>query len=244
MNSLWEVFRPTSSSSQTSKMRPPSLLHHRTSVAGGFTVKPDTDGSWHSKHKFNPMSFLDLFSTGATVSSAPPLSPRDPLPGDSIKLEGILNYHLSQLDRIKRELREHNTTIEQLAYTLADLATHPEMKYTAGRLVARIQGVRNARNLLAKFVAFHLQEIERIMSLKRSFEDSNKMPNMWVVFLVTSYFLFPEIIVFVLSDMGTFPTVFIPSDLITLRSPFDLLTENYRFKQLPTDVEWNAMFSQ
>ena len=158
-------------------MGPPSLLRRRASLADGFIIKPNTDGNWNSRHKLNPMSFVDLFSTGTPVPPIPPRSPRDPLPNDSTKLEGILNYHLSQLGRIKRELREHNTTIEQLAYTLADLTAHPEMQYTAGRLVARIQGVRNARNLLAKFVAFHLQEIERIMLLKRSFRDSKKIPN-------------------------------------------------------------------
>lgn len=115
---------------------------------------------------------------GAPAPATPPPSPRDILPVDGMKLEGILNYHLSQLDRIKRELREHNTTIEQLDYTLADLATHPEMQYTTERLVARIQGVRNARNLLAKFVVFHLQEIERIMLLKCSLKDSKKIPDM------------------------------------------------------------------
>ncbi|KAK2841605.1 hypothetical protein FQN49_006090 [Arthroderma sp. PD_2] len=100
-------------------------------------------------------------------SPASPPSPRDDLPRDFVALDGLLNYHLSQLDRIKREIRDHNTTLDQLAYTLADMSTRPEVQYAAMYMNWRLQGVRNARNLLAKFVAFHLQEIDRVSALKQ-----------------------------------------------------------------------------
>ncbi|KAM5439624.1 hypothetical protein MferCBS31731_004380 [Microsporum ferrugineum] len=103
-------------------------------------------------------------SHSPTPSCAPP-SPRDELPKDFVALDGLLNYHLSQLDRIKKEIREHNTTLDQLAYTLANMSA-PEVQCAAMYMNWRLQGVRNARNLLAKFVAFHLQEIDRISALK------------------------------------------------------------------------------
>ncbi|KAF3491446.1 uncharacterized protein GIQ15_00963 [Arthroderma uncinatum] len=98
--------------------------------------------------------------------SSPP-SPRDELPRDFVALDGLLNYHLGQLDRIKREIKEHNTTLDQLSYTLSDMSTRPEVQYAAMYMNWRLQGVRNARNLLAKFVAFHLQEIDRVSALKQ-----------------------------------------------------------------------------
>ncbi|KAG5203942.1 hypothetical protein GTR04_7329 [Trichophyton interdigitale] len=104
-------------------------------------------------------------SHSPTPSSAPP-SPRDELPKDFVALDGLLNYHLSQLDRIKNEIKEHNTTLDQLSYTLANMSTRPEVQCAAMYMNWRFQGVRNARNLLAKFVAFHLQEIDRISALK------------------------------------------------------------------------------
>lgn len=101
-------------------------------------------------------------------SESPSLGPVDTLPDDQVKLDGILNYHLSQLDRIQREVKGHNATLEQLHYTLTDMKGQEGKKHTAERLYWRIQGVRNCRNLLAGFVVFHLQEIDRISDLKQS----------------------------------------------------------------------------
>ncbi|KAK2746630.1 hypothetical protein FQN57_002974 [Myotisia sp. PD_48] len=101
-------------------------------------------------------------------TSSTPSSPRDPLPEDNAELDGVLNYHLGQLDRIKREIVQYNTTLEQLNYTITDMVNHPAIQHAATQLHDRLQGVRNARNLLAKFVVFHLQEIDRISSVKIS----------------------------------------------------------------------------
>ncbi|KAK2790063.1 hypothetical protein FQN53_000719 [Emmonsiellopsis sp. PD_33] len=199
MSSLKDKFRSTSSSNPSKPQMSTPL--RRNCSAGDLLNRTPSSGSTNStpssKHKTNLMSFLEHFSRsgGAPSSSPPPLtSPGDVLPQDPGRLEGILNYHLSQLDRIKRELADHNETIEQLSYTLTDIQGQDDMRHSTEKLRSRIQGVRNARNLLARYVAFHLQEIERIVALKCTMAGTKEMPNI--------------------------------------------------FKHLPTDFEWNEMFSQ
>ncbi|KAI5289285.1 hypothetical protein KEM54_004123 [Ascosphaera aggregata] len=108
----------------------------------------------------------------SVVSPSPPPSPayeaKDSLPGDSTALDGLLNYHLSQLGRIKREVVGYNTTIEQLEYTYCDMVQHTASSFTAKMLWSRIQAERTARNNLCSFAMFHVDEIERIVQHKAS----------------------------------------------------------------------------
>lgn len=113
-----------------------------------------------------PWSIQDVLRDVRTAAEreppTPPTSTRDPLPTDFTKLEGLQNFHVGQLERIKREVEFHNDSIGQMEYTFNDALQHSELRNVAECLNARIQGLRNTRNRLAKFVLFHLHELERI----------------------------------------------------------------------------------
>lgn len=73
-----------------------------------------------------------------------------------------MNYHLSQVDRLKLELAYHNETIELLSCT-----NPPEgMECVAKKLLERIQGAKDMRNLLAHSMTFHVSEVWRIFKLR------------------------------------------------------------------------------
>lgn len=100
--------------------------------------------------------------TSERESATRPTSTRDPLPTDPTNLEGLQNFHIGQLERIKREVEFHNESIAQMEYTWNDAVQYSDLRNVAECLNARIQGLRNTRNRLAKFVLFHLHELDRI----------------------------------------------------------------------------------
>ncbi|KAI5296566.1 hypothetical protein KEM52_000014 [Ascosphaera acerosa] len=91
---------------------------------------------------------------------------KDALPNDAGPLDGLLNYHLGQLGRLKQEVATYNATIEQLDYTYRDMIGYPTATHTAQMLWARIQAERAARDSLFSFAMFHVEEIERIVRHK------------------------------------------------------------------------------
>ncbi|OJD13283.1 hypothetical protein AJ78_06243 [Emergomyces pasteurianus Ep9510] len=103
------------------------------------------------------------FKGDETHASDPALSGIDRLPDDQVKLDGIVNYHLSQLDRLHLELAWHNEAIELLS------RTNPpkDMRCLAEKLLERIRRAKDARNLLEPFMKFHVHEVWRILKLKQ-----------------------------------------------------------------------------
>ncbi|KAL1954265.1 hypothetical protein VTO42DRAFT_1451 [Malbranchea cinnamomea] len=131
------------------------------------------------KRKTSGFSFRHLFRW--RPSTPPPDElPKDPLPHDSSKLDGLVNYHLGQIERIKRELKHFNRTIDQLTLTYMNMAENGEMPGTTYYLDERIKVAVNSRNLLSRFVAFHLQELERILILKLELGQGRPVPNLFV----------------------------------------------------------------
>jgi hypothetical protein len=137
------------------------------------------DKNEKSEKRKTPFSFRDLFRSqpNGNTSNTGGL-PLDPLPRNNALLDGLANYHLGQLDRLKRELKHDNRHIDQLSVTYADLCRRGDMKGTADMLKHRIRLAMNSRNLLSRFVAFHLQELERILELKGELGLGKPVPNL------------------------------------------------------------------
>ncbi|KAI1911633.1 hypothetical protein LOZ58_001042 [Ophidiomyces ophidiicola] len=168
MSSFVQGLRRISTSSLSFKDMSLSPDRRRVSSSDlvGTTLNGD-DASTKSRQTSNQQS-LDAIVTAEEIDPAALVSSkRDVLPRDRPNLEGLLNYHVAQVERIKREVDENNETIEQLMYTYYDMSHHAHLMHTTEHLHARIQGVRNSRNRLAKFVLFHLQEMERIGEMKQ-----------------------------------------------------------------------------
>lgn len=139
-------------------------------------------GSQNS-HRPKRFSFkIGVLSHGKTNEeppSGPSLNALDPLPDDQVKLEGIVNYHLSQVGRLKLEVDHYNSTIELLSCT-----TPPEgMECVARKLHERIRGVMDARKQLGEFMSFHVREIYRILKLKQEMtgNTTDDYPTQYVV---------------------------------------------------------------
>ncbi|EEP82425.1 predicted protein [Uncinocarpus reesii 1704] len=145
----------------------PSFVPERASNAGRFRPAMDRDGSTSSRGGSGQHRTNDVLAAAELDVSALSSSPCDTLPYDHVKLDGLMNYHAGQLERIKREVIAQNETVEQLTYTLHDLRGHGDLEHTSECLHARIQSLRNSRNRLAKFVMFHLRELERIDEVKQ-----------------------------------------------------------------------------
>lgn len=196
---LWRRPSPPSFSHSTRGSRSRSVLRRRATAADLVprNLSPTTQAAFNAasreemvqststkkeKRKGNAFSFKDLFRWQSV--DHPPSSdqlPKDTLPHDSAALDGLVNFHLGQLERIKRELKHYNRTSDQLTVTYAGMCERSEMPGTTEQLKQRIQGVLNARNLLSRFVMFHLQELERILSLKTELGKGRTVPNLSVI---------------------------------------------------------------
>lgn len=163
----------------------PSTIRRRASASDLLSPVPTClnnnsgieTASINSRSRNSQFQFKDVFSVKESDPPPAPPTVRDELPKDHLKLEGLLNYHIGQLERIKREVDDHNATVEQLSYTHADMQQHEYLTHAAECLYARIQGIKNARNLLAKFVAFHIQEVERIAEVKHALKQKKVSPS-------------------------------------------------------------------
>lgn len=195
MSSL--MTRLLSSSSTSSKSSRSSKSSKGSTQTAESSVIPPSEET-HSRKKsdastgsfsFKRLSYRDSTRNANTalvrqpsVLASPPPSPtyelKDPLPNDAGSLDGLLNYHLSQLGRIKNEVINYNTTIEQLEYTYCDIM-NTTSKITSHMLWARIQAARLARDNLCSFAMFHVEEIDRIVQHKTTMMGSPEiMTNM------------------------------------------------------------------
>ncbi|EEH39915.2 hypothetical protein PAAG_02104 [Paracoccidioides lutzii Pb01] len=187
MVSIKEKFRSESSyMGQPSEPQHPSTLRKRLSLGDLLSLtrhsntatimaNAPTEPSAPEHNKPSIVDFLEHISQilcrDAHRSSSQPF---DELPRDANKLEGIMNYHLGQLDRLRLELDLQNETIERLSRTL----TPEDLEHTAQKLLARVRVARNSRNLLAPFMGFHLREIKRIIELRWKMSGKDELPTL------------------------------------------------------------------
>ena len=81
--------------------------------------------------------------------------------------EIILNYHLSELDRLKKQTQSYNSIIENNLNRVCAIQTRPDaqagkMDTSISQLAAAFEESVDHRDSLWKFVDYHRTEIERI----------------------------------------------------------------------------------
>ncbi|KAK5095188.1 hypothetical protein LTR70_003654 [Exophiala xenobiotica] len=88
----------------------------------------------------------------------------DPLPDTKKELEIRLNYHLSELDLLKRTIQAANDVIRQQRERFEILQTRStaDMKYAMLKQEQMIGIARKNRDSYVDFVAFHRRQLERI----------------------------------------------------------------------------------
>lgn len=135
----------------------------------------------NNNNKRKTSGFLKTLFRGSPGGPPAQDLPKDPLPQNSTKLDALCNYHLGQLDRIKRELKQFNRNIDQLKLTFQNMCRDVEMDAFDGTrflMEERIKTSTLSRNALAKFVAFHLQELERLLVRKLELGHASSVPNL------------------------------------------------------------------
>lgn len=100
---------------------------------------------------------------------------RDELPTSPAKLDGVINFHLGELDRLKRELEYHTELLTQLSYTLGDISRREWMQVSTLRMQKRMQDILAFRTSLGKIVGYHRFELERVAELKRMMGQVNNV---------------------------------------------------------------------
>lgn len=98
---------------------------------------------------------------------------RDELPANPAKLDGFINYHLGELDRLRRELEYYTELLSQLSYTLGDISRREGMQVSTQRMQKRMQDIMNFRTSLGKIVGYHRFELERVAELKKLLGEVN-----------------------------------------------------------------------
>ena len=92
---------------------------------------------------------------------------KDPMPNTKAGLEARLNYHLSELDRLRKQVKTYNSIIEEDFNRLHDIQTRPEaqqgtMEESTRMLIEGFERSVSDRDNLGRFIDYHRGEIERI----------------------------------------------------------------------------------
>ena len=98
---------------------------------------------------------------------------RDELPEDLARLDGFMNYHLGELDRIILELDYHNGVKARLQVTLGDISRREGMNVSTNRINQRIADIDDFRSKLGSIVGYHRYELERVTDERKSIALAN-----------------------------------------------------------------------
>lgn len=98
----------------------------------------------------------------------------DPLPDTKKELEIRLNYHLSELDLLKKTIQTANDVIHQHSerYIIFKTRAMDDMKVASKIQKQMVEQARSNRDSYVHFVAFHRRQLERIKHKRIEIEES------------------------------------------------------------------------
>lgn len=98
----------------------------------------------------------------------------DPLPGTKQELEIRLNYHLSELDILKKTINSANDVIRQHdeRYIIFQTRAMRDMEVATKKQEEMIEQARMNRDSFVHFVAFHRKQLERIKHKRIQIEET------------------------------------------------------------------------
>lgn len=109
-------------------------------------------------------SLRKVSTSNSQKSDASPNQPLlDELPHSREGLEARLNYHLGELDRVRKLVLQRNEEIKETSYRLhTHQRLREEVPQALKKLKELLDSVRQQRNSYAHFVDYHRGEIRRI----------------------------------------------------------------------------------
>lgn len=98
--------------------------------------------------------------------------PEDPVPDTKKELEVRLNYHLSELDMLKKTIGAANDVIQQQfdRYQILQGRSNTDMRYAMRKQEQMVEQARTNRDSYVSFVAYHRRQLERIKKKRITIE--------------------------------------------------------------------------
>ena len=112
-------------------------------------------------------------------SASLPTTPLESLSNDRSELEGLINIHLSKLDRYKRQVNDFNTVIANLQDDLRKLVDTAEARQVPQLVTAlqmEIQETRAGRDSKRVYVNFHRGELRQIAEKRMLLDEEMGVP--------------------------------------------------------------------
>ena len=149
---------------------------------GSGTGEPERNNSMTSSLKSMVSSLKKVKTSNSQNSETSQVSPLDDLsdlPGTREGLEGRLNYHLSELDRLRKYVRARNEEMKEEWNRLTSQEHRLEREmpgpYKKGHEM--VSKIREARDNFAPFVGYHQNEIRRIARKRKELDESQGLPS-------------------------------------------------------------------
>ena len=93
-----------------------------------------------------------------------PLTPSpDPIPTNKTELEGLRNFHVSQLENLARRVKLFNEHIDLDSIVLSHLQQEEKSKIASTVMQKRIDSQLRCKRDLALSVTYHRDELKRIL---------------------------------------------------------------------------------
>ncbi|KIV95182.1 hypothetical protein PV10_02863 [Exophiala mesophila] len=153
-------------------MAPSELRPQRTNSKG--SLRSFVSGLWSTKSNSDgTQRYSAVAKDQSPTQEQPQAEPElDQLPDSREGLEGRLNYHLSELDRLRRMVAKTNEHMKEAMYRL-DVQEHLKDKipYAYRTLYDLAVSLRMQRDSYKPFVAFHRGEIIRIARAREELDQ-------------------------------------------------------------------------
>lgn len=94
---------------------------------------------------------------------SPPSPGPDPLPNNKTELEGLRNYHVSQLETLARRVKVFNEHIDLDSIILSHLQQEDKSKMAATVMQRRVDSQLRCRRDLATNVTHHREELKKVL---------------------------------------------------------------------------------
>ncbi len=93
----------------------------------------------------------------------PPTPIPDPLPTNKTELEGLRNFHVSQLEALARRVKIFNEHIDLDSIVLSHLQQEDKSKMTAAVMQRRVDTQLRCKRDLALSVSYHREELKKVV---------------------------------------------------------------------------------
>lgn len=94
---------------------------------------------------------------------SPPSPGPDPLPTNKTELEGLRNFHVSQLEALARRVKVFNEHIDLDSIVLSHLQQEDKSKMAATVMQRRVDAQLRCKRDLAMSVTYHREELKKVL---------------------------------------------------------------------------------